>query len=82
MTLTPEDRLVLQARLKEAEQAYHNLMSGLSARVVVDQNAERVEFTAANRTSLYAYIMQLKGQLGLPVTGCGISPSRPALFVF
>ena len=46
--------------LKEAKAAYHNLMLGTSARVVVDQNQERVEYTSANAPRLAAYIVQLQ----------------------
>lgn len=73
-----------RAMLDEARQAYHNLQLGLSARVVVDQNGERVEFTAANRNSLYLYIQQLEQDLG---TACGSQAapnpaSFPATFIF
>jgi hypothetical protein len=51
--------------LNEAEAAYHRLNLGLSARVVVDQNGERVEYTAANAPRLAQYILSLKAQLGL-----------------
>jgi hypothetical protein len=50
-------------RLVEAEKAYHALMIGKSARVVVDQNGERVEFTAANASRLSQYIEQLRAQI-------------------
>jgi hypothetical protein len=50
--------------LADAEAAYHSLLTGKSARVLVDQNGERVEFTAANRASLAAYIADLKRLLG------------------
>jgi hypothetical protein len=52
-----------QELLTEARVAYHALMTGVSARVVVDQNGERVEYTAANRASLRAYITELENQL-------------------
>lgn len=54
----------LEERLKEARSAYHALMTGQLARVFVDQNGERVEFTSANKTSLYNYILQLEMQTG------------------
>lgn len=81
MTLTTEQREVIQARLTEAEAAYHALQTGMSARVVVDQNAERVEFTAANRQGLYSYIQQLRSQLGILCPGFG-APAAPARFLF
>jgi hypothetical protein len=54
-----------QALLNEARKSYHALMTGTSPRVVVDQNGERVEFTAANGPKLYAYIQQLEMQLNI-----------------
>lgn len=71
----------LQARLAEAEAAYHRLMSGQSARVVVDQNGERVEFTSISSSALYAYILRLKTQLA-PLTGCPLPVTRPIGFTF
>jgi hypothetical protein len=73
-----------QAMLTEARKAYHSLMTGVAARVVVDQNGERVEFVAANAPKLYAYIQQLEMTLG---TACGDSPVvqgqyHPAGFIF
>jgi len=59
----------VQERLDAAEAAYHTLMLGQSARVVVDQNGERVEYTPANSTKLAAYINELKRQLGTIVVG-------------
>lgn len=72
------------ALLAEARKAYHALMTGTSARVVVDQNGERVEFVAANKQALLAYITQLEQQLGVPC-GTAIVPSsayHPAAFIF
>lgn len=65
MALTPERRIILQARLDAAEVAYDKLMSGKAVRVLVDQNGERVEFTPANASRLAAYIVDLQTQLGL-----------------
>lgn len=61
--MTPQEIEALKVKIAEAEAAYHNLQLGLQARVVVDSNGERVEFTAANRQDLYNYIQRLKGQL-------------------
>jgi phosphopantetheine adenylyltransferase len=63
--------------LNQAQVAYHSLMTGGMARVVVDQNGERVEFTAARKADLYAYIQELQGQLA-PVTRI----NRPMGFTF
>lgn len=59
----------IQERLTEAETALHDLQIGKSARVYVDQNGERVEYTAANRSTLMAYIGSLKRQINSTVTG-------------
>lgn len=63
--LTDEQRTLYTARLTEAEQAYHDYRMGNSARVFVDQNGERVEYSAVNINGLRAYILELKGLLGL-----------------
>jgi hypothetical protein len=62
-------------RLNEARNALHLLVIGKSARVVVDQNGERVEFTAANRAALEAYISALEG-------GLDRRPAGPIGFIF
>lgn len=63
--MTPSERETLLQRLSDAEAAYHRLQLGTSARVIVDQNGERVEFTATTAGRLSAYIQTLKRQLGL-----------------
>lgn len=50
-------------RLVEAEDALHQLLTGTSARVFVDQNGERVEYTSANAARLRAYIEELKREI-------------------
>lgn len=59
MALTP------QQKLEQAEQDYHDLVTGNKARVFVDQNGERVEYVQANAARLAAYINDLKVQLGI-----------------
>ncbi len=56
--------MTLAEKLADAETKYHLLLTGQMARVVVDQNGERVEFTAANASRLQAYIQDLQRQLG------------------
>lgn len=70
----------LATQLADAEQAYHALITGTMPRVAVDQNGERVEFTAANRQDLYAYIQTLKSQCGTPAVA--LHALRPAQFIF
>ena len=75
-SLTPEQKLVLEANLAAAEKAYHNLMIGGGVAEIRDQNQELVRFTAANRSALIGYINSLRAQLGLcPMQGI---VSRPA----
>lgn len=49
--------------LADAKAAYHALITGKSPRVVVDQNGERVEFTAANKAGLAQYIQSLQNSI-------------------
>lgn len=69
--MTPEQRAMLQRRLDDAEEQYHLLMTGQSARVFVDQNGERVEYATANAARLQSYIDDLKRQLGVGTTVLG-----------
>jgi hypothetical protein len=62
--LTDQQRATLTARLAEAEEAYHTIMTGGGVKVVVDQNGERVEYQQANSQRLSSYIQELKRQLG------------------
>jgi len=78
MVLTAEQRVVLTARLAEAEKAYHELQTGQQARVLVDQSGERIEFTPATASRLAAYITDLKRQLGM----LGISSTGPMGYWF
>lgn len=67
-------------KLVEAEAAYHNLMVNGAVRVVVDQNGERVEYTALNQAYLLRYIESLRvliaGESGVYV------PKGPAGVIF
>lgn len=75
MTLTSEQRAAYEAKLAVAEAAYDQLRLGGQAKVVVDQNGERVEFTVARSTELRAYVLELKTILGLN-TGI-VGPMKP-----
>lgn len=61
--LSDAQKAVIAANLADANKQYHALLTGTMARVIVDQNGERVEFTAAKASDLYAYIQQLNGLL-------------------
>lgn len=56
-------------KLVEAEKALHELLTGTSARVVVDQNGERIEYTAANVGRLRTYVEELKAEIAGAVLG-------------
>lgn len=58
-----------QQELDAARLAYHNLMTGKMARVIVDQNGERVEFVATNVARLQAYIQTLEAECSAATTG-------------
>lgn len=70
-----------QTQLDDARASYHSLLTGTAARVIVDQNGERVEFVAANRGALYAYIQQLEGEIACSAVSC-IQVRGPAGFFF
>ena len=78
----PIVRAAKEKQLKEAQDAYHSIMTGTLARVVVDQNGERVEFSSANAATLAGYISRLQTELGM---NCGAASQwavRPASFIF
>lgn len=64
MALTAAETATYTARLAEAEQKLHELLTGQMARVFVDQNGERIEYSVANANRLQAYIAELKRLLG------------------
>lgn len=66
----------LNARLEEAETAYHNLALGQGIAEFRDQNGELVRYTPANRHALWSYILRLRAELGLTPTG------RPGRAIF
>lgn len=67
-----------QERLEKAEQAYHDLQTGQMVRVFVDQNGERIEYTAAKKSDLYSYILQLRGR----ISPLAVNIPRPIGFFF
>lgn len=74
MALTAEETATLTTRLAEAEAALHKLLIGGHARVVVESNGERVEFSAGSADRLRAYIEELKIALGKRTV---VGPLRP-----
>lgn len=68
--------LTTQQMLNDAREQYHLLQTGQKARVIVDQNGERVEFTATDANKLAQYIKALEMALG--ATG-RLGPARVTL---
>lgn len=59
------DREALKARLRDAEAAYHRLLTGQSVVEFRDQNGELIRYSAIQSSRLMGYILDLKRQLGL-----------------
>ena len=70
--------MTLVEKLVDAERALHDLVTGTSARVVVDQNGERVEYTPASTPRLRGYISELRRELSMPPLGMN-GPLRAVL---
>lgn len=63
--------IITMQMLLDAQQAYHDLMTGAAIVEVRDQNAETIRYSKTNRHDLFAYIEWLKGQLGMTVAPSG-----------
>lgn len=68
------DSVTLQLRLAEAEEAYHQLMTGRSVVMIRDSNGEQIQYSNASASKLAQYITTLRSQLGLP--GGASAPMR------
>lgn len=77
--LTPQEIAALRAKIAEAEAALHSLLLGRQAKVFVDQNGERVEYTSVRLSDLRAYIQELKNLLP---DNCTPIYGKPLGFVF
>lgn len=80
--LTPEACAALEAKIADLKARYEDIISGQNARTLVDQNGERVEFSAANLPRLLNYINSLEKQYS---EGCLLKKmvvSRPILPFF
>jgi hypothetical protein len=69
-------QIQLQTWLTDARKQYHLLATGKQAKVLVDQNGERIEYSVASMTRLASYIADLERQLG---QGTPLGPMRTFL---
>ena len=77
--LTVEEKARYTGWLRDAESAYNDLMIGRQARVYVDQNGERVEYSMQKAGDLKSYIVNLRTMLGRPLHGL-IGPMQLRIF--
>lgn len=74
---TPQECAAMQAKIADLRQSYEDLLSGRKARVLVDQNGERIEFNAGNPRALLTYIQGIESEYK-DVCGIARKPlSRP-----
>lgn len=59
------DRIVLERRLHEAEQALHQLTIGKKP-VSVDYDGRKTAFNQTSRAALVSYVERLRRDLGMP----------------
>lgn len=76
-SLTPQECADLKAKIADLEKTYEELLSGRKARVLVDQNGERIEFNGGNTQRLWNYILTLKNQYDNCCGGKRTAMSRP-----
>lgn len=69
-------QIELETMITEAKTALHTLMTNRTARVLVDYNGERVEFSIQTASRLEAYIQKLQTQLDALTNARQISPAR------
>lgn len=70
------DKQTARMRLNEARDQLHRLMMGKAHRVLVDQNGERVEYTATSVGGLKSYIRELEEFLDPASSARGRGPLR------
>lgn len=72
--------ITTQEALQDARLQYHLLMTGQKASVVVDQNNEKVSYTAATASGLLSYIRALENQLANGLDSLVVTPKQPIRF--
>lgn len=71
--------LTAQQRLDDARRQLHLLATGQAARVFVDQNGERVEYTTTTVASLRGYVASLEQEV---TSGKSPLATHPIGFLF
>ena len=66
----------LGERLVEAQDAYHQLMTGRAAVRVRDADGSEIQYTQANKNSLSAYISLLESQIANASQSPCVAPMR------
>ena len=66
--------LTAQQKFDAAEEALHQHLLTGSARVFVDQNGERVEYSVPSTARLRGYILELKSELGIAPSAQPLEP--------
>ena len=74
------DLTIIRNRLDTAREQYHKLMTGKAARVLVDQNGERIEYTSVSSSSLLRYIRDLEAIIDRETRGR--NSSGPLRFIW
>ncbi len=69
------DKEILKTRLAEAEDAYHQLLTGTKEVSVNVGNFGSVTYNQTSRTALEAYILSLKSQIAA-AEGTGVGKRR------
>lgn len=69
--------LLLDSKIKDLVIQYEDMISGRKARVLVDQNGERIEYNAGNVTRLATYIAQVKSEYDKNCGSGAKAMSRP-----
>jgi hypothetical protein len=60
---TPQERAVMEARLKRLEAFYDQIIGGTAIKRFEDQNGEKIEYSTANLTKLETTINELRACL-------------------
>lgn len=78
--LTAEEIATIRGRIAKLEIQYDKIIGGTSVAELVDQNGEKVRYTAANAANLLAHINRLKAM----IDPCHAKKyqSRPVGFIF